>query len=126
MKHLALLASLGLWITAGCGRESAEADVRLPATPAEAASRVEQVFAEAEPEARQTAAAASEAVRTGDYEKAVVALQSLKGRETVTFDQGLAVHGYMVSLEAQLINAADAGDEKAKRAYEMLRRMKRN
>jgi hypothetical protein len=123
---LPLLGATALMLGAGCGGEPEDPDLQLPDTPAEAATRVEQVFAEAEPQAQETAAAASEAVRIGDYEKAVVALEALKARENVTLDQGLAVHGYMVSLESQLIHAAEAGDEKARRAYELLRKMKRN
>ncbi|MBL9136318.1 MAG: hypothetical protein JNK85_10635 [Verrucomicrobiales bacterium] len=112
-------------MAAGCGRGGGDADIKLPETTAQAAEQVEDVFATAEPEMKETAAAASEAVRQGNYEKAVVALQALKTREPANMQQGLAVHGYMVTLEAQLISAADAGDEKAKRAYEMLRKMKR-
>lgn len=116
-----LAAVLGL---AGCGKPAGDADLALPDTPAKAAEKVEEVFATAEPEARDMAGAASEAVRTGNYEKAVVALQSLKARPSPSMEQGLAVHGYMVNLEAQLIQAADAGDANAKRAFELLKKMK--
>ena len=122
-----LVLALGLvaaGLGSGCGKKSADADLQLPTTPAKAAAQVEEVFATAEPEARETASAASEAVRAGNYEKAVVALQSLKARQAPSLEQGLAVHGYMVNLEAQLIQAAEAGDANAKRAYELLKRMK--
>ncbi len=90
---------------AGCSQEKEDLAVQLPSTPAEAASRVEKVFAQAEPAAQETASAASDAVRTGDYEKAVVALESLTQRPSATLEQGLAVHGYLVTLEAQLVEA---------------------
>jgi len=44
----------------------------------------------------------------------------------VTFEQGLAVHNSVVAMERQLVNAADAGDENAKRAYKILKELKRN
>ncbi len=123
---LAWLASLVSVLGFGCGSGAkSEADLKLPATPAEAAAQVEEVFATSEPVAKENAAAAAEAVRTGNYEKAVVALQSLKARPEATLNEGLAVHGYLVTLEAKLINDAAAGDEKAQRAYELLRKMKR-
>ncbi|MCC7374152.1 MAG: hypothetical protein IT581_05830 [Verrucomicrobiales bacterium] len=112
-------------LAAGCGRSGADADLKLPETTAQAAEQVEDVFANAEPAMKETATAASEAVRQGNYEKAVVALQALKNREPANMQQGLAVHGYMVTLEAQLISASESGDENAKRAYEMLRKLKR-
>lgn len=122
---VAMAGALAL-VQAGCGSGVEDPDMMLPATQAQAAARVEQVFATAEPAAQETAAAAAQAARSGDYEKAVVALEVLRQREEVSLDQGLAVHGYMVTLEAQLIQAMESGDERARRAYELLRKMKRN
>ena len=119
-----VVVSCLLLSTGGCGKKGPDADLKLPETPKQAAAQVEEVFSTSEPAVRETAAAASEAVRTGNYEKAVVALQSLKARPSPSLNEGLAVHGYMVTLEAQLINQAAAGDEKAKRAYELLKKMK--
>lgn len=122
----ALVAGILLAVAPGCGKASrSEGDVKLAETPAEAATQVEEAFSTSEPMVKDNASAAAEAVRTGNYEKAVVALQSLKERPDATLQQGLAVHGYLVNLEAQLINAAAAGDPKAQRAYEMLKAMKR-
>jgi hypothetical protein len=117
----ALAAAL---VVTSCGSEDPE--MELPKTPAAAAERIEEVFAAEPPVVRDTATAAREAVRVGDYEKAVVALQALKQRPAPNLEQGLAVHGYMVALEAELINASASGDERARRAYELLRKMKRN
>jgi hypothetical protein len=126
-RHFLLVFLVVLSAAAGCGRRSGpDADLQLPATPAAAAAQVEAVFADAAPEVKETATAASEAVRLGDYEKAVVALQALKQTPQPTLEQGLAVHGYLVALEGELVNASASGDDKAKRAYELLRRLKRN
>lgn len=122
---LALVAAMAL--VAGCGKKESAEDLKLPETPAAAAQQVEQVFDAAPPEIKGIASQASEAVRTGDYEKAVVALRGLSEQPAANLNlqQGLAIHGYQVNLEAHLINAAAAGDEKAKRAYELLKKMKR-
>jgi hypothetical protein len=125
LKPWVAVGALAWLIVTGCGRSGGEADLKLPETTTQAAEQVEDVFADAEPAMKETAAAASEAVRQGNYEKAVVALQALKNREPANLQQGLAVHGYMVTLEAQLINAANSGDENAQRAYETLKKLKR-
>ncbi len=124
---MAMGLAVGLSLLAGCGKKEGADDLKLPETPAAAAAQVEQVFESAPPEVKGIAGAASEAVRAGDFEKAVVALRGLSEQpsSTLNLQQGLAIHGYQVNLEAHLINAAAAGDEKAKRAYELLKKMKR-
>lgn len=132
MKHrlsrrMHLWSAVILLSLTGCDSEERDAELtRLPATPTEAAERVTDVFAEAEPAVQETANVAAQAVRSGEFEKAVVALQTLKERPNATLEQGLAVHGTMVALEAELVNAAASGDENAKRAYELLRKIKRD
>ena len=123
---LALLAALALGANA-CGKKDSADDLKIPETPAASAAQVEQVFESAPAEIKGIAASASEAVRVGDYEKAVVALRGLSEQpaSSLSMQQGLALHGYQRNLEAQLINAAAAGDEKAKAAYELLKKMKR-
>lgn len=118
---LAGAALLGL--AAGCGKADEDAGVL---TPVQAARSLDEHFAEAPPDVQQTVRVASEALREGNAEKAVVALQTARSQPTLTLDQGLAVHNSLVALEHQLIAAADAGDENAKRAYELLKRVKRN
>ncbi len=120
---LPLACAAALVLAAGCGKSDPDAAIL---TPAQAAKSLDDHFAEAPPEVRQTVRVASEALREGNAEKAVVALQTARSAPTLTLDQGLAVHHSLVALEHQLIAAADAGDENAKRAYDLLKRMKRN
>lgn len=97
-----------------------------PATPKQAAAQVEQVFQQAQPEIKQAAVTAADAMRTGDFERAVVSLEVIRHREGLTLQQGMAIHNSMVNLEAQLINRIEAGDANAKRAYELLKKSKRD
>ncbi len=106
----------------GCKR--ADNDVKMAATPKEAASQIEQAFQNANPEVRSAADAAAEAMRNGEFEKAVVSLTTVKSAPSVTLDQGLAVHSSTVALEARLVSAMASGDENARRAYELLKAMK--
>jgi hypothetical protein len=110
----------------GCGKTQSDSGQVQPATPAQAAGQLERAFAQAPSELRANAETASQALRAGEFEKAVVALQSVREVEGVTLDQGLAIHGCVVTLEERLIRSMEAGDENAKRAYELLRRMKRH
>lgn len=117
------------WLTVclgvtGCSK-SEETDVGMPKNPTEAASQLESAFGQASEAARTAAAAAAAALRQKDYEKAVVSLQTVRSTENVTLDQGLAVHGTIVALEAELVSAVQSGDPKAKQAYELLKALKR-
>jgi len=113
--------SVALLLT-GCS--GGDADLKVAETPQQAASQLESAFAAAPPEFQGAAAAASEALRTDNYDRAVESLQTIKASQSVTVDQGLAIHSSMVTLEARLLNAMEAGDENAKRAYQMLKAMK--
>jgi hypothetical protein len=108
---------------AGCSRRDTS---DIPATPrntTEAAAQLEEVFAESPPEVQTTAAAATEALRTRDYERAVVAVQAMQDQRSLTLEQGLVVRNSMVTLQKQLVEAAERGDPQAKRAFEMIKRM---
>ncbi len=121
------LSAFALAVTlllAACGRDPGH--VRHPANPREAATQVEQAFAHSDPATRGIAAAVSAALRNGDYEQAVVSLQTIKTAPAITPDQGLAIHGTTLALEAQLIRALQSGDKNAERAYELLKTLKRN
>ena len=121
-----IVATLVLVFLQGCGKSDEVTSTAVPRNPLEAASQLQTVFATAAPAVRQTADTASNAMRKHDYEKAAVALQAIRSGTNVTFEQGLAVHNSAVAMERQLINAADAGDENAKRAYKILKELKRN
>lgn len=123
----ALSLTLALTLFVGCGGSGSkeEADAKLPETPKQAATQIEQTFASAPAETQNAAQAAAEAIVAKEYEKAVVSLEVLRKQPASTPDQGMAVHGYMVQLEGQLIQAMEAGDPKARAAYELLKNLKR-
>jgi len=117
-----MLVSLG-----GCSKSSDDgAPTATPPQPAEAASQLQQAFVSANTEVKNTAILASEALRTADYEKAIQSIQTIKARQNLTFDQGLAVYNSERALEARLIAGISAGDPNAKRAYELLKKSRRN
>src|SRR5213592_243101 len=121
-----VVGTVALVFLQGCGKSGEATATGVPRNPQEAASQLQTVFAKAAPDVKQTADTASNAMRKGDYEKAVVALQVIRRGTNVSFEQGLAVHNSVVAMERQLINAVDAGDENAKRAYKILKELKRN
>jgi len=120
-----LSAVLLLLAINGCSRSPSDAGPNA-STPKEAASQLQEAFVSAKVELKNDAKVASEALRTADYEKAILSLQVITARENLTFEQAMAVHNSMVSLEAKLIAAMDAGDPNAKRAYELLKKSKRD
>lgn len=121
-RVLKVLAVVLLGAVAGCGSGEEVGVV----TPAEAATQLDQAFAVSEPEVQQNMRVASEALREGRYEQAVVALEVTRASTNLTLEQGMAVHDSMVALEQNLLNAVAAGDPKARRAYDLLKRAKRN
>jgi hypothetical protein len=132
MKRVLVAFAVGFafWVAAvtGCSRK-AEADTSgavAPAKPREAANQLEQAFTAADQDLKKVADAASTALRTSDYEAAVQSLSLMKEQGDLTLDQGLAIHNSLVSLEGRLITAAAAGDANAIRAYEQLKRSRRN
>lgn len=122
----ALGFGLTLVILAGIGCGKTEDDVALAKDPKQAASQLDTAFSAANSQVKQSAVTASEALRRGEYEKAIVNLQVMRDSQALTMEQGLAIHGTVVSLESQLIRGVEAGDPNAIRAYQLLRAMKRN
>jgi hypothetical protein len=121
---LSVLAAAAL---AGCGKAEGDAGVgAAPAKPKQAAAQLEQAFAGAPAEVKQYANAASKALQAADYEGAIQSLHLVQQQGTLTLEQGMAVHHSMVSMETRLIQAINAGDENAKRAYEQLKKARRN
>ena len=123
-RNLGFAISTVALLVGGCSDSESNSVMVVPSNPKEAATQVEEVFQDASPPVREAATQASEAMRRGDYEEAVVSLQIAKNQETVTLQQGMAIHNSMVTMEASLIRAIQAGDPNAKQAYEILRRMK--
>lgn len=122
----AIMSSLGvLLILCACGHNP-DADLKLASSPADAASQLEKAFERAETKLKASAAAASEAMRKGEYEKAILSLQTIRSGPPVSFDQGLAIHSSTVAMEAKLVRAVEAGDKNAQRAYELLKALKRS
>ncbi len=116
-----------LVVMAGCSDSSdAGAPTATPPQPKEAASQLQQAFVSANADVKTTANVASEALRTADYEKAIQSIQTIKARQNLTFDQGLAVYNSERALEARLIMEMSAGNANAKRAYELLKKSRRN
>lgn len=122
ISALIAVATLALY---GCGK-SPEAEAGLAGTPEQAASQVEQAFAESDAKTKSLATAVSEALRKNDYENAVVSLQTIRANDGITPEQRTAIYGSAVTLEARLISAMQAGDKNAERAYELLKTLKRN
>lgn len=114
---------------AGCGEGPAGSDAasasNVSRKPKEAAQPLEAVFASAPMEVKDNATIASEALKNADYEKAVVSLQVITDQGNLTLDQGMAIHQSKVALESRLISAMAQGDENARRAYELLKKSKR-
>ena len=119
------LAALSIPLLSGCGRSKNDQEFKVGSTPKEAATQLEQAFQNTVPEVQQSVSVASQALRTGDYVKAVVTLQVIRNREGITLNQGLAIHSSMVALEGKLIYAMEAGDQNARRAFELLKQFKR-
>ena len=109
----------------GCSKSTSEG-VPTASTPKQAASQIQEAFVSAPVEVKSEAKVASEALRTANYEKAILSLEAMKARQNLTLEQGVAVHNSMVALEGKLIAAMEAGDPNAKRAYEQLKKSRRN
>jgi len=98
----------------------------IPLPPKEAANQIQKAFSAANVEVKTTATAFSEAIRTADYPKAIHAIETIKTRKDLTFEQGVAVYNSEVALETALLARVAANDPAAKQAYEELKKSKRN
>lgn len=124
-RGLLLAAALA---ASGCGKEETSkfTPQAEPPKPQEAATQLQQAFVNSAPEVKSTAATASQALQAANYEEAVKSLQTMKAKQNLTVDQGMAIYNSERALEARLINAMMAGDPNAKRAYEQLKKSRRN
>lgn len=118
---LLLTASI---LACGCGSKP-EGSLS-SANPAEAAAEMDRTFKNADAATKKNADAVSEAMKRGEFEKAVVSLQNVRRSGSLTLDQGVAVHRSVISVESELISAMESGDENARKAYQLLKQMNRN
>ncbi len=127
IKGLAVvLSAFAVLFLDGCSKSSDDLSEVVPRSPHEAASQLQKVFETAAPEVRQTVRVVSEAMRKDDYEKAVVSLQIIRNGKNITLDQGLAIHNSELAMQRKILSGMEAGDENAKRAYKILKELKRD
>lgn len=120
---LSTTAICGLLVACG---SSDDGHIRKSSTPEGAADHLTDAFADADAATRKNANIASEAIKKGQFQKALVAIETIKKQPEATFDQGVAVNDSLVNLERELIYRAEDGDKKAIQAYELLKRINRN
>jgi len=126
-RRTSILLSISLTsvlLVCGCGSKP-EGSMN-SANPAEAAAELDRTFKNADAATKKNADAVSEAMKRGEYEKAVVSLQNVRRSGSLTLDQGVAVHRSVISVESELISAMESGDENARKAYQLLKQMNRN
>jgi len=122
IKHLLIgLAAVFLF---GCGMSEDERLARVPKNLTEAASELDQVFANADSVTKGNASIATLALREGKYDKAVVSIMSIRNQDNLTFEQGMILRNSMVTLQQDLIGAAKDGNANAIKALERLQQMK--
>ena len=108
----------------GCGMSEDERLARAPKNISAAASELEQVFADADSVTKKNASVATQALRDGKYDKAVVSIMSIRDQDNLSFEQGMILRNSMVTLQQDLISAAEDGDPNAIKAMELLRQVK--
>lgn len=122
-----VLATILFVVSTGCGKSDTDgAPTAAAPPPKQAATQLQQAFISASPEIKNTAATASQALQAANYEQAVQSLQKIKAQKDLTLEQGMAIYNSERSLEARLIAGINAGDPNAKRAYELLKKARRN
>ena len=122
----AVFCALAILLLGGCRKSSDDLSEAIPRSPTEAASQLQKVFETAAPDVRQTVSVVSEAMQKDDYEKAVVSLQIIRSGKNITLEQGLAIHNSELAMQRKILSRVEAGDENAKRAYKILKELKRN
>jgi len=120
-----LLALAAALLLAACGRQD-PSERPIVTDPKAAATGLEASFENAPAAVQENVRLASEAMRKAEYEQAILSLGAVREQSNMTLDQGLAVHSAVVSMESELIAAMQSGDPNARRAYELLRALKRN
>ena len=118
LQGFAALAILSF--SMGCAESDDERLARPPKDSMEAASELEQIFADADMATKKNAAVATQALREKKYEKAVASIMTIRNQDNLSFDQSMTVRNSMVTLQRELVNAAEDGDPRAERAIKIL------
>lgn len=127
-----LLVAAALIHATGCKRQGAiettELENAFPAAtepaPASEPGPASSTPTDAQPVERIVRQAVS-AIRSSDYDEAVVTLQALRSASSLTPEQLTAVQDTMGNLQTRLAELAERGDPKARQAMETLRQLKR-
>lgn len=109
----------------GCG-ESDDGLLRQSKSVDGAADHLSDAFKGADSESLKNAGIASAAIKKGQFQKALYAIETIKAKPDVSFDQGVAINDSLINLERELIYRVEDGDPKAIAAYELLKRINRN
>ena len=115
-----LLIGLLVGTLFGCGMSEDERLARTPKNVLEAASQLESAFADADPATRENIGIATQALRDGQYDKAVVSIMHIRNQDNLTFEQGMILRNSMVTLQQDLVRAAEDGDPQAIKANALL------
>ena len=102
-----------------CRREEA---VDAEWSTAEAAAQLQQTFPSKQSPIAKHVAAATSSLKSKQYEKAYVSLQVLEGYPNLSYEQTLTVRRSIQSMQLDLANALLAGDPKARKLVEKMRR----
>lgn len=124
LTHFSICLLLCL-ATVGCG-DSDDGRLRQSKNVEGAADHLSDAFDGADSETQKNAGIASQAIKKGQFQKALYAIETIKAKPDVTFDQGAAVRDSLINLERELIYRVEDGDPKAIAAYELLKRINRN
>jgi hypothetical protein len=109
----------------GCG-DSDAGHIRKSTSVDGAADHLSDAFEGADGDSLKNAGIASAAIKKGQFQKALYAIETIKAKPDVSFDQGVAINDSLINLERELIYRAEDGDPKAIAAYELLKRINRN
>jgi hypothetical protein len=116
-------------IFTGCSEPDAEEayNAGLPPSAKAAATQLESAFKDVPgAESKQHSAALAGAMRQKNYEDALKSLGALRSIEVQNINQVMAVENANRRLQADILQAMEAGDPKAKRAWERMKRAGRN
>ena len=114
----------------GCGDEPAteqEALAQIPTSSKTAATQLERVFEDVpDAESQQHSRALAAAMRQNNYNEALKSLGALSGQQAHNMNQALAIENAKRRLQADILEAMERGDPRAKRAWERMKRAGRN